>query len=396
MGAVGGMLGLSGGAAGTGFGVSPGTNANQINQAYSQNQAALANQNDLLNALKGQGGLQKQTDVYGQLQGVVSGQGPNPAQAMLNQATGANVANQAALMGGQRGAANNVGLMARQAAQQGAGIQQQAAGQGASMQAQQSLGALGQAGNMAGTMASNQIGQTNANAQAAQNEQSILQGANNASNQIQGNLAQQGMAGQQKMIGGLMNGAGGMMGLSQGGEVSGYADGGSAFGPQSMFGQFISQPQPTVAAASPIVAPESMKFGGDKKPGPDTQSATNTFNNDLVDKQISHPELQNVAPDRIKGAGGGQVPVMLSPGEKKLLPNEAKMVAGGKVSVNQVGKKIPGKAKVAGDDYKNDTYKDKVPAGSVIIKRSIMNSKDPVRGAADFVRAVMAKKGKRA
>ena len=42
--------------------------------------------------------------------------------------------------------AQNVGMIARQAGQQGMQAQQQAAGQGASMQAQQQLGALGAQG----------------------------------------------------------------------------------------------------------------------------------------------------------------------------------------------------------------------------------------------------------
>ncbi len=88
--------------------------------------------------------LGQQQATAGQLQGIANGTGPNPAQAALNNATGQNIASQAALMAGQRGAGANVGLMARQAAQQGAGIQQQAVGQGAEMQAQQQLAALGQ------------------------------------------------------------------------------------------------------------------------------------------------------------------------------------------------------------------------------------------------------------
>jgi hypothetical protein len=128
---------------------------------------AIAGQQGLASGLGGAGGIGAQTSaiqnlqnvlaqqqgLQGQLQGVVAGTGPNPAQAMLNQATGQNVANQAALMAGQRGAGSNVGLIARQAAQQGAATQQQAVGQGAALQAQQSLGALGQIGGQQQAMA---------------------------------------------------------------------------------------------------------------------------------------------------------------------------------------------------------------------------------------------------
>lgn len=344
MGAVGGLLGVNGGINGTGFSTPSGTNAGQINTAYNQNQAALGGQNDLLAALQAQKGLQNQSNVYNQLQGVVSGQGPNPAQAMLNQSTGQNVANQAALMAGQRGAGANVGLMARQNAQQGANLQQQAAGQGASMQAQQALNALGQAGNMAGTMAQNQIGQVNQNVASQQAEQGILQGANTANNQIQGQLANTTMQGQQGLIGGGMNALGAGTGLIGGKSgitsLMGKADGGLIQNPNS--------------------GPQSM------------------FAQSLMNKPMM--------------AEGGQVPAMVSPGEKFLKPNEAQAVAQGKANPMRVGEQIPGQAKVKGDSYKNDTVPKKLEEGGVVIPRSVMDSKNPAKGAADFVRAVMAKK----
>lgn len=384
IGAVGGLLGLNGGAGGTGFNTTSGTNAGQINTAYNQNQTALQGQNGLLSALQGQNGLGNQTQNYGQLQGIINGQGPNPAQAMLNQATGANVANQASLMAGQRGAGANVGLMARQAAQQGAGLQQQAAGQGATMQANQSLGALQQAGAMANQMAGQQIGQTNQNVASNQNEQNILQGANTANNQVQGQLANTTMQGQQGLIGGAMNGAGALMGIAGGGMVPKLADGGSV-GPQSMFGQ----------ALLPVNMGPGAGFGG--VPNAGAQSMANSMKS--KPKAPSDPlagatdVTNSMGPDMsMMAAKGGQVPVMLSPGERKLSPQEAQAVAKGKANPMKVGGQIPGKAKVAGDDYANDTVKDSVKPGSVIIPRSVMNSKDPARGAAEFVRATLAKK----
>ena len=96
-----------------------------LQQAQEQYAAALQQQQqqqNLLQALQNQGALQNQSNVYNQLQQVAQGQGPNPAQAMLNEATGTNVANQAALMVSARGAASNPGLIARQAAMQGANL----------------------------------------------------------------------------------------------------------------------------------------------------------------------------------------------------------------------------------------------------------------------------------
>jgi hypothetical protein len=241
MATIGSLIGTAGGAGGTGFSgpagapiVNP-TNPGQISTAYTGVQNAQAQQGSLLQALQAQNGLQNQSQVYNQLQGVVNGTGPNPAQAQLAQATGQNVANQAALMAGQRGSSANVGLLARQAAQQGAQTQQQAAGQAATLQAQQSLNALGQAGGIAGTQAANQIGQTNANTSAQQAEQAALMNAQlgvNTSNvgmqsninSVNGQLANTQLQGQQAMLGGLMQGIGGgassvMSALAEGGEV---------------------------------------------------------------------------------------------------------------------------------------------------------------------------------
>jgi hypothetical protein len=284
MGAIGGMLGLSGGAGGSGF-AGP-TSANmqnavdtgQTTQAYQQNQQALGSQNALLSALQGQNGLGNQTQNYNQLQGVINGTGPNPAQAQLAQATGQNVANQAALMAGQRGASSNVGLMARQAAQQGANTQQQAVGQAATMQANQSLNALGQAGQMANTQAGQQVAQTNANVGAQQAEQgqllSALQGQNanqvamqSNINNVNAGLANTQMQGGQALIGGLMNGVGAAM--AAGGVVPNYDDGGSVMsqaptqqpaaqaGPKSGFAKFVNGVKAGTAPAASSGAPQT-------------------------------------------------------------------------------------------------------------------------------------------
>lgn len=130
-------------------GLAANNGAANVGQVYGQGQQ-LAGQLAGANAVQNQSGAlaaqqqlaQQQQALAGQYGQVAAGQGPNPAQAMLNNATGQNVAQQAALMAGQRGAGANAGLIARQAAQQGAGIQQNAVGQAAQMQAQQQLAAM--------------------------------------------------------------------------------------------------------------------------------------------------------------------------------------------------------------------------------------------------------------
>ena len=248
MGAVTGLLGGGGGGGGTSFAtmnnndlMNPFSSSQQATtqyqNAYTGSQAALQQQQNFLTALQGQNGIQNQSNVYSQLQGVANGTGPNPAQAMLNQSTQQNVANQAALMAGQRGASANAGLIARQAAQQGAQTQQQAAGQAATMQSQQSLGALGQLGGIAGQQVAQQGSATQGLSASQQAEQGQIQNAiaaqNNASvgiNTANASMANTQMQGQQSMIGGLMNmgaaAGAAMLMMKDGGQVRQRFDGG--------------------------------------------------------------------------------------------------------------------------------------------------------------------------
>ena len=57
------------------------------------------------------------------------------------------------------------------------------------------------------------------------------------------------------------------------------------------------------------------------------------------------------------------------------------------------GGEVPGKAEVKGDSLKNDKIPALLSPGEVVIPRSVMNSKDPAKKAADFVAAILAKRG---
>ncbi len=397
MGAASGLLGFAGGAGGTGFATPqqaniqrPTTNQ-QATDAYTQNQAALAQQQAFLTALQGQNGIGNQSSVFNQLQGVANGTGPNPAQAMLNQATGANVANQAALMAGQRGAGQNVGMIARQSANQGAGIQQNAAGQAATMQAQQSLGALNQLGGIAGQQVAQQQAGTNAMTQAQQAEQQNLLNSiaqqNNAAvgmqsnvNNANANLAGTTMTGQQNLIGGGMNAMGG------GAKMVGGAEGG--------------QVDPTIGGG--LVQPETMPYApkGASKDS-DLYKGASSFGKFLTAKKAS-PEMGGPtnAGDihGMQGTGdfaeGGQVPAMLSPGEIRIHAKDVTAVAEGKKSP-LAGEKIPGKPKVAGakNDYANDTIPKTLNEGDIILPRSVTQSKNPHWAAKAFVEQILQKNG---
>jgi hypothetical protein len=367
MGGLGGMFGLNGGYNGTGAGgpvsantVNP-TNQNQINQSYTGTQGALTSQQQLLQALQGQNALGNQNQVYGQLQGIANGTGPNPAQAMLNQATGQNVATQAALMAGQRGAGQNVGLMARQAAQQGAATQQQAVGQGATLQANQSLNAIGQAGQMANTQAGQLTSQANANAASQLGQQSNLLGAqaayNNAQVGMQSNInsANAGLAASTQGImasalGGLSQGAGSALvkGAANGGQVPDYAQGGQVApiiqtmptGPQSNFAKYL---------------------------------------------------LQGSTGQQNMMAKGGEVKALVSPGEVLIPPEKVGKALNSREPLKE-GKKVPGKPKYPGNDYRNDVVPAKLKSGGIVIPNEIIQSGNPEQEEHKFISAVIAKR----
>lgn len=307
----------------------------QAAQAYKNAQDALQQQQAFVAATQASNGLGNQSSVFNQLQGVTNGTGPNPAQAMLANATGANTANQAALIAGQRGAGSNAGLIARQAAMQGGANQQNLAGQAAALQANQSLNALGQQGGIAGQQVAQQSGALGNYNQFAQGEQSNLlnsiAGVNQANVGMQGNInnANSGLAntvakGQQGLVSGVMGGIGSATGLfAQGGEV-----------PRSFIGQHYHK-------------------------------------------------------------GGHVVPAMVSPGEVYLPPKKAEEVAAKGKNPIAEGERIPGKAKVRGDSLKNDTVHKNLEAGGIVIPKSIMESDDAAKKAHAFVQAIVAKRGKK-
>lgn len=371
-------LGLPGAAPGLAT-LQQGTDAGDVMRAQKQSDSAIKSQQALLNALQKQGGIANQTDVYNQEQGlatglagnngaanlgnvydqsqglqsqlaganavgnqsqalaqqqnlaqqqqgvaqqyqnIANGQGPNPAQMALNNATGQNVANQSALMASQRGAGANSGLIARQAAQQGAATQQQAAGQSAEMQAQQQLGALSglsgqqqaiggtnqsvaaiagqqlaaqqsqqqalaaqaaqqvglqqQQQNMmsgvAGQQVSQEMGQNTATAQAAlareQQRQAAVGAQNTAAVQNQGNLNTGNVAlattnaqGKQGMLGGLLGGAGAAIGAGSkayGGEITRMAEGGDPMEASSPAVESPAMPSPQISSAPSFAPP---------------------------------------------------------------------------------------------------------------------------------------------
>lgn len=218
-----GALGGSGGGFGRMLGTSSGFNANNPIDQEEYYRNAEAGQKNFGNTQAGQQAL---ADA---LLAQSKGQGPNPAQAMLNQATDRNIKQGAGMIASQKGI--NPALAARLVSDQTGALSQQAAGQGAVMGAQQQLAAQQQLGNVYGTM-----GQQNLQNQNILNN-ALLQGGLGSAN-INAGVASGNAQRNAGMIGGLLSGAGSVMGGAlKGGASSGgmagddfgwYAGGGSA------------------------------------------------------------------------------------------------------------------------------------------------------------------------
>lgn len=338
-------------------------NAGMANQRYGGVKDSLQQQQDFVNALKGANGVGNQSSVFNQLQGVASGTGANPAQAMLNNQTGQNIAQTSALMGSARGVSQNPGMMARQAGNMGAGIQQNAVGQGAALQAQQSLGALGQMGGIAGQQVGNQMAATQGMTASQQASYQQLLDQIKSQNQTAAGLQENintgntalGTQGNQQLGqlgGGLMNAAGAGMG----------GDFGKAIGGANLGGGGGSRSSIVMGGGPSNV----MKAAGGMIPQGPRSAIGRAF------------------------AKGGKVPAQVSPGEIYLSPAKAKAVAAGKASPMS-GERIKGKAKVGGDSYANDTVKKTLKAGGVVIPRSKALGDDVAEKATAFVQAVMAR-----
>ncbi len=417
--------------------VMPTTGA-QVQQAEGQTQAGLQNSANFVAGLQGQNGIQNQSDVFSQqqslanqlaganavggqeqlaaqLQSQAQGGGPNPAQAMLAQATGANTANQAALMASQRGASSNVGLLGRQAAMQGAANQQNAVGQGASMQAQQSLAAQNQLQNLYGTQLGAQQQQQNLLGNTASTQVNQLAGANQAFNSAaQGNQAQlinalqgqnQNLLSQQAtqtganaqiantnaqaqnnltsgIIGGAAQGIGGAIATGLGGPASGASNlpsvqTGSTASGNPMTPQGVMQGPVSAPGATSSNTGVTFAQGGEVE---NPKMAAVSQGNRFPSHVMLPPHLQEVATlyHGNKFGDVGQVPHFWN---------------GGQAQSMKQGGKVPGKAPMKGDHPENDTVKAKLSPGEVVIPKSVMESSDPVAGAAQFVAAIQKKKG---
>ena len=319
--------------------------------------------------LQGANGVQNQQAVLGQLQNVANGTGPNPAQAQLAQATGQNVATTTAEMAGQRGASSNTGLIAREAAQQGAATQENAVGQAATLQANQSLNAL----NSEGAIAGQQVGETQtaltgANTAASTNQGQLLGAQGTYNTNITGGQANVNSSNQQQQ----------QTNLSTAQDVTNAA--GTAITALNKGPSTLTNGQPTASSTSGPIANAGNT-------GSETVTAAH---GGLIHKPVDGPHKSHLA-NYLAMADGGKVPAIVSPGEISLNPEQVRRVLNGENPL-KIGEKIKGKAKVKGDSRKNDVVPKTLDEGGVIIPRS--HVKDPERAELFVRRAVHMKRNK--
>lgn len=432
-GTIGGALGLNNNYQAGAANVQQGTNQAQLNQAYGQVQGALTGQQALANTLTPQAAAAaaNQEQLAGQFANQAAGGGPNVAGTQLNAATGQNVANQAALMAGQRGAGANVGLMARQAAMQGANTQQQAAGQAATLEQQQEIAAQQNLANLANNQIS-QTGQAITNASNAQmGEQGQLQGANTAYNNaltgMQSNInsvnaqtARGNQSAATNILGGFMGAGSSALSamMSEGGEVHihhHYAAGGG-----------VQTDRPNLGAVNvPGVAGSGgPNVAGAAAEGPDT--STNLFDSasKATDKIMDAYDSREDAPAPAQNGQGGagitklfsmalmsrggkmhpgphgshvanyladggptkKVPALVSPKEVYLNPRQVKEVVERGADPMKIGHHFPGKDKVRGRDSKeNDVLPTELEDGGVVLPLHITEHKDASNRGRKFV-----------
>lgn len=359
--------GLFSGEMGAGFRATQATNPQQAQELYRQQQERLQQQQAFTQALMAQtpGAIGAQQQTLQQLQAQAAGQGPSVAREQLAETTKQNVARTGAMLGSQRGASANIGLMGRQAAMAGAGLQQQAAGQAATLRAQEQALAQQNIGNLAGQ----QIGQV------AGAQQIGLQGTQMAQQNILDAIAKQNAAnaaiaqGNQQFQSGLV---GGLMGAGSGLPMM-AAEGGEVKFPQKLDVLEDEPKSETDVEPSLLKSSEDPNYKAGKKAGAGLAQTAMKLAPLLLLKD------------------GGMVDAMLSPGEKYLNPNEAKEVAYGKKKVSEAGKMVPGQAKVKGDSLKNDIVPAKLEEGGIVIPRSVMQSNNPAEQARKFVAAIVAK-----
>jgi hypothetical protein len=362
--------------------------------------------------------IQRQSALSDQLTAASRGEGPNPALEQLKQTTSANVNRAAGTAASMRGV--NPALAARMAVDTGAGANQEAAGQAATLSAQQQIAARGQLGQNLAQTGGMQLGQQSTGIQAlgtaggldlgaqGMNEQVAAQnaGLDLGAQQLQAGVAAQNTGINAGLAGGVLNAAGAIPFMDEGGEVPGplhsYLDELHGAAP-TPFQQF-SQPVPELGGPSPM--PNSPALPGaaagdpaEKKKQPPQffdPSATGVADFQRMTARPVHGAIYahggSIYSDP-SYADGGRVPALVSPQEQVLPPRVAHDPTRVKNFIASGKGRVPGTAKAAGDTPRNDTVRAKLQSGSVVVPRSITQGPDAPARAATFVASVLRRSG---
>jgi len=188
------------------------------------------------------------------------GNGPNPAQNMLNQATNSNIQQTAGQIASTKGI--SPALAARLGAQSGAAAKQASAGQAATMGAEQQINAEN---SLSGNLLSQQ--QILQNAQAQQNS-AINQGTLGANN-INAGAASQNAKTNAGALGGALGGIGNVaaFALHDGGEVRHYADGSTSVHP-APGGKSKGKKVPAMVSPEEVYIPPEKVLAAKKSKNP--------------------------------------------------------------------------------------------------------------------------------
>ncbi len=333
------------------------------------------------------------------------GQGPNPAQAQYNQNVGQAAKAQGALMASQRGASSNPALIARQAAMQGAAMQNQASGQAATLQAQQQLGAQQALQQQQQNMYQNTLQGENIAQGALASENSARTTGQLGAQGINANTAQANTNAVNQTTGGIIGalGGGGVSSLfNKGGKVQGYDGGGTV--------SYAAPPAYSVQGLQGVGVNMGTASGGGKdkkkKTEKDTEqtkpkdyleapAATGYYgagptmmmaDGGEVDDNVRYdsPDFGSGAMGASQGAGAMPAKKQGGGGIMSMLPMLAMLKDGG-----QVG----GKPKVGHDDKKNDTVPAMLSPGEEVIDLDTLKDPGPIGKAARMVAAhINAKK----
>lgn len=429
-------------------------NAGQTQQQSQANmQAALGQQAPGMDA-SGKGFQDKQS----QLSSMLMNQAQNPggqdyaqqiANAQLKQGTDRNIAQQYAMaqsMGGnqagaRRNIANQAGALNQSAAGQSAsmagqiGLQQQEAQRQYQLATQAQLAGVTQSG-VGNAYNQQQLRQNQygMNQQAALGWGNYGQNANNA--QLAAQIAQQQLAAgayqsaannAQSTTGGLIGGIASVGSVfAHGGEVPGYAAGGSVGGGLGFFGvgpPAVSQPEGplfTMPKKGPLGEsgqhPTGSKGGSSPQPsggGGEVESGGSVP--EMSGAQMSGPVggggggeslMTGTAPlaggmmsAPVGGAAAGGIEAAGGIGGAagagdfvSMAPLLLAAAYGGAVPDYRVGGTVPGQAEYSGDNSGNDTVDAKLSPGEIVLPRSVTQDPDAEEKAAAFVAAIKAKK----